>query len=144
VRITDRFISEHRVFLEQLDMLRALLDDGQPVGATAAALRTLAAPLGRHAKEEEEILFPALAARIGEDGPISILRAEHRSIEEQIEGIAAGSARAEVARMFDAFAATLRDHIAKEDDVLFPIAERVLGEEELAALDEPAAAVAAG
>lgn len=144
MRITDRFRSEHAVFLEQLDVLTGLLEAGEPTGAIVAALATLAAPLGRHARREEDVLFPRLVPEVGAGGPIRALTEEHRLIERQIEVITGSSSRAELRAAFDAFARTLRGHIAKEDDVLFPLAEGTLGDERLAALDEPARVGAEG
>lgn len=144
MKITDRFRSEHAVFLEQLHVLSGLLDAGEPTGAIVAAVRTLAAPLGRHARREEDALFPLLVPVTGEGGPIGALTEEHRFIERQIGVITGSSSRAELRFAFDAVAGTLRGHIAKEDDVLFPLAEGILGDERLAALDEPARVGAGG
>ena len=58
MRITDRFSSEHDVFVDQL-------------GVT---LRTLAKPLLAHAEAEERALFPDLAPSMG--GQIDTLTVE--------------------------------------------------------------------
>lgn len=141
MRITDRFRGEHQVFLTQLDVLRGLLDGGASADAFAGALRALAAPVGGHAEREEAVLFPALGSE-GIEAPTRVLTEEHRLFDGWIEQMTAG-ARAELRSVFEVFERTLRDHIAREDDVLFPLADRVLGEDRLVALDEAALGVRA-
>lgn len=133
MRITDRFRNEHQVFLEQLDVLQGLLAAGEPIDGVVTALRTLAAPLSRHARREEEELFPAIGRLAS--GPIGLLVEEHRWIEARIEAMAAAPSRLDLERLVDEFARTLREHIAKEDEGIFPIAERVLGNSTLNELD---------
>jgi len=85
-----------------------------------------------HGKEEAE-LFPAMERHgIPHDvGPTAVMRAEHDEGRAHVRALrAAVSAepfdRATFARRGSAFVALLRDHIAKEDQVLFPMAEQIL------------------
>lgn len=134
MRITDRFRSEHAVFVEQLRVLATTLRGGTSLDEIVAAIRTLAAPLRRHAQSEEETLFPALGPEA--DAPIQVLTQEHTQIEGWLQRMAAPQSRAELASLFATFEATLQSHIVREDQVLFPIAERALGDAELVALEE--------
>jgi len=95
-----------------------------------------------HHGKEEGILFPALAkAGIPEQGgPIRQMLAEHvegrafiRSMESAIGTTVDGRAFTEAAQ---GYAALLRSHIAKENEVLFPAAERVLPAPDLDAIFE--------
>lgn len=138
MRITDRFRSEHQVFIEQLVILRSMLERDPSLAAFVAALRTLAAPLGRHAGREEAALFPALAD-LGVDAPVRVLTGEHRMIDGWIDRIVAGLGPNELRSVFAELESTLRGHIEREDEVLFPLAERMLGDERLAEMDTPAA-----
>jgi hemerythrin-like domain-containing protein len=113
----------------------------------------LAAALVPHAQIENEILFPALEAEIGEHGPTRVMREEHALIEgmlaqmqtvreltqahDDIEGKLAqlpNVTRVDEARtlVYDLLYAA-REHFAKEENVLFPMAEQLLSER---ALDE--------
>jgi len=69
------------------------------------------------------------------DAPVEILKSEHAQIERWLERMTAPTSRAELADVFASVESLLRGHIEREDDVLFPMAERILGDNELSALD---------
>ena len=134
MRITDRFRSEHAVFVQQLGVLDAMLRGGASLDEVIAGIRILAAPLHRHAQNEESTLFPALDPDA--DAPIRILTQEHSQIERWLQRMtSAPVTRADLTDIFRSFDALLQGHIVREDEVLFPMAERALGESELVALD---------
>ncbi len=90
-----------------------------------------------HHGKEEGILFPALAkAGIPEEGgPIGVMRAEHlegrRLISEMESAIGGTVDHAGFAAAARAYSTLLRSHIRKENNVLFPAAERALGSSQL-------------
>jgi hemerythrin-like domain-containing protein len=97
---------------------------------------------GVHHQKEENILFPAMtAAGVPKDmGPIACMLAEHGQGREFVARMAAAvegirSGRPGAAEQFGGAAAgyaqLLASHIQKEDNVLFLIAERVVGDENL-------------
>ncbi len=100
-----------------------------------------------HHGKEEEILFPALAAKgmPHEGGPLAVMEFEHRmgrSLVRQLEeatyayaegDLRAGFTWAQVAREYGTL---LRNHIAKENNVLFVMAERMLTEDEQISMAE--------
>lgn len=130
---------EHRVIERVLDALERFaalrLLDVQAIRLAIDFLKKFADGC-HHAKEENE-LFPRLEAagvpRAG--GPIGCMLAEHdqgrafiRAMSEQLEQAAAGDDRA--LRAFRAvvagYVSLLRQHIWKEDHVLFELADRTL------------------
>lgn len=136
MRITDRFSSEHDVFLDQLGVLAALTRSGASVEAITSAIRTVASPLLAHAEAEERALFPDLESSMGgAGGPLAILTDEHVTLHGQIDELTGEPARAQLERVFGDFDRLLRAHIDKEEQVLFPAAEQILGDERLARLD---------
>lgn len=144
MKITDRFSREHEVFVKQLESLRIAVRDGADVTSAIARVRTLAGPLLRHAENEEVLLFPDLVEILGgaTGGMVSVLRQEHAIIHRQVTALTGEPAKAEFERVFTAFETLLRDHILKEEDVLFPLSAKLLGDERLEAMDaEIAAAV---
>jgi|SRR5690349_2872850 len=144
MKITDRFSREHELFGKQLESLRIAVQDGADVGSAIARVRTLAGPLLQHAENEEVLLFPELVEILGgaAGGMVSVLKQEHAVIHRQVSALTGEPAKAEFDRVFKAFETLLRDHIAKEEDVLFPLSARLLGDERLEAMDaEIAAAV---
>lgn len=136
MRIIDRFSSEHEVFLQQLGMLETLVGSGASVEALIAAVRTLSLPLLSHAENEEQALFPGLVAELGGEGaPLAVLVSEHGTMHRHLEEMTGDPTWAELEAVLRAFARLLREHIAKEEGVLFPAAGRVLGDERLRLLD---------
>ena len=94
-----------------------------------------------HFREEEQALFPVLGRHIDSaSGPIAMLMEEHaifRQLELQFEeAVAALEAglmdgwEEKVCEAGEAIAGMLPEHIEKEESVLFPMAEGMLGEEE--------------
>lgn len=142
MRIIDRFSREHDAFVNELDGLRVEVASGGDVAAAIARIRALAGPLLRHAENEEVLLFPELVAQLGgeEGGPVGVLRREHSIIHGQVDTLRGTPTAAGYARVFAAFDALLRAHIQKEEEILFPLSARLLGDERLAALDEEIAA----
>jgi hemerythrin-like domain-containing protein len=94
-----------------------------------------------HHFKEEKVLFPAMEAHgiPNEGGPIGMMLAEHeegrahvRSMLAAVEQIAAGKA-ASVDLLLShagAYLTLLREHIQKEDEVLFPMADEVIPQDE--------------
>ena len=99
-----------------------------------------------HAKEERH-LFPALNSKgfSPESGPVAVMLHEHeqgraavRAISESLPGARSGDRRA-AAALADAlleYVELLRNHIFKENNVLFPMADRVLAANEQVTLAE--------
>lgn len=148
------FVEDHQVALGHLDRLEKNLDalgQGAPVDKLRAQLEEFAGFLNEalkvHFRQEEEALFPVLGERIGvEGGPIGQMLLEHQQIEEahrifqeELEkttsdaGILIDSGRQIIG--------LLGPHIAKENNVLFPLAQQVLGPEGLARVDQLTARV---
>ncbi len=76
-------------------------------------------------------------------GPVAVMLHEHElgrahvaAVADNIAAAAAGvaSARTVVAERLAAYASLLRQHISKEDNILYPMADRVFSEEDQAAL----------
>ena len=132
---TDALRDEHRLILRALALLASAADRlaagrALPEGWWDRLIGWLRAfaDLNHHAKEER-YLFPALAKAgvPSEGGPVAVMLAEHVEGRGFIRAMEAGSAssRAETARRY---VQLLRDHIEKENGVLFPLAEAVLEE----------------
>ena len=140
---TDLLSQDHRVIervLNALDQAASRLHAGVPVPAAffaevAEFIKGFAD--GCHHRKEEEHLFPAMEdagfPRFG--GPIGVMLAEHdegrrytAGLRAAAERLATGEAGAVAAVVENArgYAALLRQHIMKEDNVLFTMAKRAL------------------
>jgi hemerythrin-like domain-containing protein len=95
-----------------------------------------------HHGKEEGLLFPAMigAGIPDKGGPIGVMLAEHaqgrKFIRDMEESISMDVDRAKLAQAAGGYASLLRNHIQKENNVLFPMAERVLAETQLVKLYE--------
>ncbi len=80
-----------------------------------------------HHGKEETALFPAMQAAgvPGKGGPIGAMLLEHEAGRALVRKMAEGKGFAPAAREY---AALLRGHIEKENDVLFPMADKVLSD----------------
>jgi len=142
-RPTDVLMSEHRVIERVLTCLATLAERARDSDAFDAegAARMLDffvefADRIHHMKEEDR-LFPALEScgLPREAGPTSVMRNEHeigrarvRAMLTDLDEAAAGPGSARerfVGHALD-FVTLLREHIAKEDQVLFPMADSML------------------
>lgn len=91
--------------------------------------------LETHLKREEEILFPAFESQTGmTQGPTAVMRMEHeqmRSIVSQMSD----AILAEDSNTFLGLADTLmiltQQHNMKEEQILYPMSDQVLGEPEM-------------
>lgn len=139
MRPTEILSSERRVIEQVLDCLEALAGkardagrlDVERAGGVLEILRTFADRC-HHGKEEDR-LFPMLVARgmSTHIGPIAVMLDDHRAGREHIRRMGEACAAGDVARFVPAalgYVGLLRDHIAKEDGVLFPMAESMLDE----------------
>ena len=143
--ITKTLVDEHRLILRMI----ALLEKNAPRTAAGAYrnwqfyldgidfIRQYADRF-HHAKEED-VLFKALVdnGMPKDNSPVGAMLMEHdqgrafvRAMEEAVLEAQAGSTDCYQAIADNAigYAELLRDHISKEDDILYPLAERVLPE----------------
>lgn len=140
-------MQEHRVIEVALNCLEAMMERAQADGRLEKEPAEQIVDLIRnfadrcHHGKEEDRLFPAMVAKgmPQEGGPISVMLAEHdmgrafvRQMAKSIECAADGdsAALAEFANAAGGYIQLLRSHIQKEDRILFPMADRMLDEEE--------------
>lgn len=137
--ITDALLGEHGVIYPQL----ARLTDAPFDSAETARARAdqLAAGLATHAQIEDELLFVALEGVLGPDGgPLPVMRAEHEEVEATLQRLTEAADVRDAEALAARLATVAREHFAKEESVLFPMAEQLLGEETLRELGEQWAA----
>lgn len=140
---TDILSAEHRVIERVLSALEVggnALESGRSIDAgffLEAVDFFKGFADGCHHKKEEGVLFVSMA-KFGipvEGGPIGVMLSEHemgrayvRAIQAAAQKILAGdqSARQDLINSIQGYTNLLRQHIVKEDQVLFPIANRVI------------------
>ncbi|MFN0006978.1 MAG: hemerythrin domain-containing protein [Planctomycetota bacterium] len=153
MRATEILVAEHQVILRVLDCLEKIAEDVRKdreldLRSAGEILDFLGNFADRcHHGKEEGSLFPALGRKgmPNDVGPVAVMLMEHAQGREQIAGMRAAFVAAEHGRPggaedFSVHARTyvdlLRDHIAKENHVLFPMADRMLNASEQAEILE--------
>src|SRR5262245_14330487 len=130
---------EHDVILRALAVLKRAGDRlaaGAPVDETAlgelvALIRTFADRC--HHEKEEQHLFPLLRAK-GIGTVLAVFLDDHVEGREYLEVLSSRGPDAERAAAARKYVGLLRDHIERENEVLFPWADGVLGPDEHAEL----------
>jgi len=124
--VTSALAGEHGIFhllVEQLDEAAGTVTT---VGELRAAAEPLAVALIGHARLEEETLFVPLEHAIGAQGPLHCLRQEHEDMDRQLRALFRFE---DLAPMREAVRTVLdltRRHLAREEQVLFAVADRAL------------------
>lgn len=143
MQATRTLMQEHRVIervLAALELASGRVNQGEemrPAFFVNAALFIRNFADGCHHHKEEGLLFKAMntAGIPSTGGPLAVMLAEHeqgreltRAMLEAAQNWEAGKleARAYAAHNALGYASLLRQHIHKEDQILFPLAERAI------------------
>jgi len=150
---TESLREDHRVIERMLAVLEAAatqLKAGEPVPAglfrEAVDFVRNFADKWHHGKEEAN-LFPRMEERgvPRADGPLAVMLHEHvmgrdyiAAIDDAIEDYEQGDEASgrHIEENLRGYAELLRDHIWNEENVLFPMADQVLSEEDQQALEQ--------
>jgi DUF438 domain-containing protein len=136
-------IDEHARLLAYLDELDELIEAYRDAAGTpeardiAARIRVIAETLVHaepHHRREEEVLFPELEKR-GVATPSRIMRREHEALRawkrKLLDAASVPHPDTEaVAEPAGSLAASLREHILKENEVLYPMALSTIADDE--------------
>jgi hemerythrin-like domain-containing protein len=143
VKATEILMQEHRLIEQVLDCLEEAacrLDDGEEIDAEFfidAAEFVAGFADGSHHRKEEDILFVAMTAKDmpADSGPVAVMLHEHeegrrltaafRSAAEQMKTGDTSAAMDVIQNVLD-YVNLLREHIIKEDNVLFPMADQLV------------------
>jgi hemerythrin-like domain-containing protein len=124
MRATKLLMEEHEIILRALDVLEAHAHRGkQPPPALLEFFKEFAD--AHHHGKEEEILFPALeeAGFPHDAGPVGVMLHEHKQGRQLTAALRDPAQFADAAL---AYSAMLRAHIEKENQILFPMADRAV------------------
>ena len=98
--------------------------------SAGAALRAFVDATERHLRREEDVLFPAFEAATGmTSGPTAVMRSEHahvRRLLSSLEQAVAARDRDEFLGAAETLLMLMQQHNAKEESILYPMADRVL------------------
>jgi len=116
----------------------------EDISSVRSAVSFINTEIRQHNQREEDVLFPELEKHIPKQGPTSVMRSEHRELwnkldelETNIKAIESTSSKndnnaletlMETARDIIVL---LRNHITKENNVLFPLALNILTQDQI-------------
>lgn len=87
----------------------------------------------RHVRHEEDLLFPAFEARTGMvGGPTQVMRQEHRQMDQMFDAMADALVRTDdnaYLGLSETVLMLIRQHNLKEENILYPMAEKALAGE---------------
>lgn len=147
--VIDTLMSEHDLilgFVDELEKVNGAIQqmDGYDARRDEFALLIHIAEhlmeTELHHQREEEALFPEMESR-GLTGPPEVMRAEHKQLrihKEQLQKLATGAGTMEFKSFKDQLdiatayiAEHLRDHIFKENNILYPTALQVIADQQV-------------
>ena len=113
----------------------------------ADKLQAFRAAMLRHLEVEESVLFPAFEARIGHTGgPTRVMCNEHAQMRDllgsMVDSVAARD-EAEYQGLAETLLWLMRQHNVKEEQILYPMSDQMLGDARAELLERMAAVSAA-
>lgn len=134
MKITEGLLGEHALSYALFEHVEAAAEDAGNLTEIFAVGRVLSRAVASHMKLEHEVLFPALVEGGHTNGALDVMRADHKEIELLAGAVAESTTLEEGRGVLLRLVATLREHFEKEEQFLFPICERMLGDQKLSEL----------
>jgi iron-sulfur cluster repair protein YtfE (RIC family) len=134
MKITKALLGEHGVFYAQFDHIESSVTSDMTLPEMLSQAALLEAGLAGHAQIEEELLFQKLDPVLGGGGPLAVMRMEHQEIEDTLMKLPDRESDEEVRKLLLHLVEVARGHFAKEEQILFPLAEQTLPSEQLISL----------
>lgn len=132
MKLTDALLGEHGAFYVLFDQIEEIAATGSALAQLRGATTVLEAMVHSHARLEEELLFSALEPHLGkEDGPLAIMYDEHKEMERVLGHMEEMPDVDQAILWIPEALGAARNHFQKEEQVLFPMAQSVLGDETL-------------
>lgn len=101
-------------------------------GRAETAFNQFREDMARHFRMEEAVLFPALLDAGGPAGPVQVMRMEHAQMNDLIAQMAAAVDNRndqEYGGLSETLLIVMQQHNLKEEQILYPIADRLLAAE---------------
>jgi iron-sulfur cluster repair protein YtfE (RIC family) len=136
MKITEGLLGEHALSYALFDRAEAMADEAESLEALVAAESVLSSAVASHAELEDQMLFSALAEGGCVPGPIDAMRADHKEIELLSHAVRSSLTLSEAKDVMLRLVDTLREHFTREEMLLFPLCEQVLGAQKLSELGD--------
>ena len=130
--ILDFLASDHRACDELFASAEAAVAQ-KNWGSARTLFERFRAATAHHLAMEEDVLFPAFEARTGNSmGPTHVMRMEHEQMRGLLQDMANAVAEENHSRFLglsETLNMLMQQHNLKEENMLYPMADRVLGDE---------------
>jgi iron-sulfur cluster repair protein YtfE (RIC family) len=96
---------------------------------TSKVFNAFQSDIAQHFRMEEKVLFPSLISSGGPAGPVSVMLMEHAQMNDLIDQMADCVARqdaSEYGGLSETLLIVMQQHNLKEEQILYPIADRFL------------------
>ena len=96
------------------------------------AFKAFLEKMTHHFRMEEEVLFPALLAAGGPSGPVQMMNMEHAQMNSLLDNMATALAHKDThgySGLSETLLIVMQQHNLKEEQILYPIAQRLLSNE---------------
>jgi hemerythrin-like domain-containing protein len=140
MKLTDALLGEHAVIHDLFGYVRDVAVTSDDISEIRGAVAVVARLLLTHARVEEELLFPRPEAHLSRMGPLAVMRAEHRGIDDLLEAARGETDISSLKNLIGRLLALAHGHFQKEETVLFGMAQQFLGDAGLTELGEKWAA----
>ena len=135
MKLTDALLGEHGTFYVLFNQIEEIAAMDGPLAQIRGATTVLGAMVDSHATLEDELLFSALEPHLGtDDGPLAVMRTEHAEMARLLEQIEDADDAGQIILWIEEALSAARSHFQKEERVLFPMAQHLLGDETLTRL----------
>ncbi len=128
--IAETLTADHRRCDHLLALVESVIDGGD-WDLVASRVRDLGQAMEDHFLFEEETLFPLLeAAAPMASGPTGMMRGEHQQVRRLVTELAAAARTRDAGEclgLLETLHLVVQQHNAKEDAILYPMADQALG-----------------
>jgi hypothetical protein len=136
MRITDALRGEHGAYCGLFDQIESLAEEAEVLAQIHNATIALNTEITSHAKLEESLLIPSLKPFLEDDRLVTAMRDEHTRMDQSLEKVEDAQDLEDAVDWIRYCIGFAREHFRKEEQFLFPLADEVLSEEELARLGQ--------
>jgi len=135
MKLTDALLGEHGAFYVLFDQIEEIAATESALAQLRGATTVLGAMVYSHATLKEQLLFSALEPHLGkDDGPLAVMYDEHKEMENMLGNMEEVADLDQAILWIPEALGAARNHFQKEEQVLFPMAQSVLGDETLSRL----------
>ncbi|MDP6343054.1 MAG: hemerythrin domain-containing protein [Alphaproteobacteria bacterium] len=129
MQLIDALMGEHGAFNALFDTIEKLAETSGELAQIDSAMAVLMTEVDVHARLEIELIFPALENQPGIDELFAEIQAEHEEIRRGLHRIEDARDISEAMEAVRYAMDVARRHFEKEENVLYPMAQRALDDD---------------